>query len=368
MLLALVLLAPVLLSGCAQLEALTKTAGPGKDLAATRTETEAAAEAAADADEASGPIPEPQEAPKPGQLYEWKGDGRNITRIVIDTNLQRARFYAGNEQVGWTTVATGLPNHATPTGEFVILEKVKNKRSNLYGKIVNSKGAVIKHGADSRDRVPPGGRFVGASMPNFMRMTYDGVGMHAGPIPRPGRPASHGCIRMPKTMASAVYRHVSPGTPVTVVGTGPNYGNYAARVRQRRLEEQARRAAAEAARQGTALDALDAEIETMRQADQADETAQPGAGGTANTDAAAADTPAGAESSQPSAAEEPAPDTAPEPPPARAEGPADEGGGEPPPENGPPGDAGDEPHRYHPPAPPPEIRSAGVPASTASTG
>jgi hypothetical protein len=98
-----------------------------------------------------------------------------------------------------------------------------------------------------RDRIPPGGRFVGAKMPYFMRLTYDGVGLHAGPIPVPGSPASHGCIRMPHEVAPLLYRHVALGTPVTVTGRGPDYGNYAERQRQERAAQAAARAAAEAA-------------------------------------------------------------------------------------------------------------------------
>jgi lipoprotein-anchoring transpeptidase ErfK/SrfK len=362
----------MLLPGCAQLEALTRAGGAAADSAADATQAADVAAAAPQVDEGPGPIPEAQENPKPGQLYEWKGDGRTITRIVIDTNLQRARFYVGDEQVGWTTVATGLPSHATPSGEFVILEKVADKRSNLYGKIVNSSGAVIRSGADSRDGIPPGGRFVGASMPHFMRMTYDGIGMHAGPIPRPGRPASHGCIRMPKTMASAVYRHVSTGTPVTVVGNGPNYGNYAERVRRQRIEEEARRAAAEAARTGTSLDALDAEIETVRRAEQAEQVEQveqaaaaaaPAVGSAATRDLPPAGTPA--DSPPAPAGAEAAPETSPE---TRAEGPAPEQD-VPPAEAPPAAGPGGEPGYYRPPAPPPQIRSAQeLPASAMRAG
>jgi hypothetical protein len=258
--------ATMLLGGCAQL--------PFPGLAMDRTNAEEAQNADADTvaradsvlESIPDPIPEPQEKPKPGKLYEWSGDGRPVSRIVIDTNEQKARFYDGKEQIGWTTIASGVSKHPTPRGEFTILEKVANKRSNLYGKIVNSKGAVIKGSATGKDPVPPGGRFVGASMPNFMRMTYDGIGMHAGPIPRPGSPASHGCIRMPKTFAATVFKHVSTGTAVTVVGNGPDYGNYGERVARQQAEERARRAAAEAAAEGSALDALDAEVDVMRNA------------------------------------------------------------------------------------------------------
>lgn len=225
----------------------------------SRAETKPASEPAPEVQAAQPePIPEPQEKPKPGKLYEWDGDGRSVTRIVINTDEQKARFYSGDEQIGWTTVASGVSKYPTPVGHFEVMEKVENKRSNLYGKIYTGGGKVLRSDARSgRDAVPSGARFEGAKMPYFLRLTYDGIGLHAGPIPRPGRPASHGCIRMPSKMAPVVFKHVNVGTQVSIVGKGPSYGNYvqkqrvlaaqqAARAREQRAVE-ARRAAAAAA-------------------------------------------------------------------------------------------------------------------------
>jgi len=259
----------LLLAGCAQFSLPSLSMGQRsenqRELPAEE-QTNTTGDSVAEAEPA--PIPEPQEVAKPGKLYEWSGDGRSVSRVVINTNEQRARFYDGDEQIGWTTIASGVAKHPTPRGEFTILEKVKDKRSNLYGKIVNSKGGVINASATDKDRVPPGARFVGASMPNFMRMTYDGIGMHAGPIPRPGSPASHGCIRMPKQFAATVFNHISHGTAVTVIGNGPDYGNYGERIARQQAEERARRAAqaAAAAAEGPTLDALDAEVAVMKEA------------------------------------------------------------------------------------------------------
>lgn len=213
-----------------------------------------------------GGIPQPQEAAATGKLFEWRGEGRPLSRIVIDTDQQQARFYDGENLVGWSTVATGVSTHRTPTGEFEVLEKVANKRSNLYGRIYDSAGNLVKRNAkQGQDPIPPGGRFVGAKMPHFLRMTYDGIGIHAGPIPRPGSPASHGCIRMPASMADTLFAHVDLATQVSVVGSsGSDYGNYAERIRAREAEVRAQRAAAQARRQGAdMLAVLDAEIEAL---------------------------------------------------------------------------------------------------------
>ena len=191
------------------------------------------------------PIPKAQEKPKPGRLYEWSGDGRRVSRIVVNTDEQKARFYDGDEQIGWTTVASGIKKFPTPSGHFEVMEKVQNKRSNLYGRIYSSGGKVVRRDAKmGRDPVPAGARFEGASMPYFMRLTNDGIGLHAGPIPRPGRPASHGCIRMPKKFASVAYQHVDVGTKVSIVGSGPSYGNYVQKQRALAARERARQEAA----------------------------------------------------------------------------------------------------------------------------
>lgn len=188
----------------------------------------------------------------PGEpkLYELPDEKRAITRIVVDTEMQQARFYDGNEEIGWTTVATGVASYPTPTGEFRVIEKVENKRSNLYGKMFGKGGKLVNANARiGRDPIPDGGRFEGARMPYFLRLTNDGIGLHAGPIPRPGHPASHGCIRVPAKVASRMFEQVALGTPVSIEGVGPSYERYLAQQRataarraaeRRRQEELAR--------------------------------------------------------------------------------------------------------------------------------
>ncbi len=156
--------------------------------------------------------------PEAGYSY-WDDDpGAGRLRVTIDLSEQTAYFYRGDRKVGRSRVATGLPGHSTPRGSFTIIEKTRNKRSNLYGVIVDGDGDVVRADADSRrHQVPEGGRFEGASMPYWMRLTTGGVGMHHGPIPRPGSPASHGCIRMPQAMAEALFSAAPLGTPVKIV-------------------------------------------------------------------------------------------------------------------------------------------------------
>ncbi len=158
--------------------------------------------------------PEPQR-----RLYEWYPEGlRGETRVEIDLSRQVALVTIGGERAGWTVVTTGKEGYGTPAGNFKITEKVVDKRSNLYGWIVDSNGDVINGDADTRKhKAPPGGEFVLAPMPYWMRLTSTGIGMHAGHIPRPGEAASHGCIRLPEDFAPLLFDRVKVGTPVRIV-------------------------------------------------------------------------------------------------------------------------------------------------------
>lgn len=150
----------------------------------------------------------------------WDGVdyGGGPPSITINLTEQKAYFYQGSKLAGVALVATGKEGYGTPAGTFRIMEKIRDKRSNLYGYIYDAAGNVVNYDADIRkDRPPPGGRFEGAPMPYWMRLTAGGVGMHQGPIPVPGSPASHGCIRISKQVAREFFEHVNVGTPVRIV-------------------------------------------------------------------------------------------------------------------------------------------------------
>lgn len=213
------------------------------------------------------PPPPPAEPVKEQWKYpgEWTGGDLPITRIVVNVDTQRAMLYNGEREVGWTYVASGITSFPTPTGDFKVLEKVKDKVSNLYGKGYDAAGKLVNSDfKQGRDVLPEGGRFEAAKMTYFMRLTGDGVGMHIGPIPKPGRRASHGCIRLPSKMAPILFNHTAVGTPVTITGKGPDYQSYlkdsnakakanAAKyaAAKKKLDEAAAKKAAEGAANGT---------------------------------------------------------------------------------------------------------------------
>jgi hypothetical protein len=195
------------------------------------------------------PPPEPEPAPsapqKPTGLFGWHGEERRITSIKINVDHQKAYLYQGDKEIGWTYVASGIHSYPTPTGEFKILEKTADKVSNLYGKGYDATGKLINSDfKQGRDLLPAGGKFVPAKMTYWMRLTGDGVGMHIGPIPRPGRRASHGCIRLPAKVAGTIFTNVSIGTPVTIVGNGPSYQTYLKQAAEKSQANAAKLAAA----------------------------------------------------------------------------------------------------------------------------
>jgi hypothetical protein len=130
---------------------------------------------------------------RPGQ-FRWApyADDPLPVRVVVDLTNQRAFVFQGHALVGITAVSTGRSGHGTPTGVFPILEKARFHRSNIYSN---------------------------APMPFMQRLTWGGVALHAGY--NPGRPASHGCIRLPYGFAQILFRATEVGGTVVVTRGAP---------------------------------------------------------------------------------------------------------------------------------------------------
>lgn len=147
----------------------------------------------------------------------WDGDGVDgAPSIVINLSKQTASFYKGGKLVGVSAISSGREGFDTPAGNYKIIQKNIDHKSNLYGDYVDASGTVVVKNVDAKkDPCPPGAKFAGAPMPYFMRLTNTGVGMHQGFLP--GVPDSHGCIRMPEKMVKIYWDNAPLGTPVTVV-------------------------------------------------------------------------------------------------------------------------------------------------------
>jgi lipoprotein-anchoring transpeptidase ErfK/SrfK len=84
-------------------------------------------------------------------------------------------------------VSTGAEETPTPTGIFAVLNKKTMHRSRKY------------------DNAP---------MPYAQFIDQYGVALHAGH--NPGRPASHGCVRLPAAFAKKLFTTTQVGTPVYI--------------------------------------------------------------------------------------------------------------------------------------------------------
>lgn len=154
--------------------------------------------------------------------------------IEIDLQEQRAYLLRNRRVVLDSPISSGKAGYRTPTGRFKVIEKDRDHRSSIYGKIVDSRGRTLVADAHVKMRLPRGGRFVSAPMLYFIRFT-GATGMHAGYLP--GFPASHGCVRLPERDAMAFYRAVELGTPVNVFGkTGSGHRREAPRDNREYME------------------------------------------------------------------------------------------------------------------------------------
>ncbi|MEJ2124806.1 MAG: L,D-transpeptidase family protein, partial [Alphaproteobacteria bacterium] len=106
---------------------------------------------------------------------------------IVSIRDQHVSFYGAKGLYAQGRVSTGRSGHRTPTGVFSILQKQRYHESNLY----NS-----------------------APMPFMQRITWSGVAMHQGVVPR--YPASHGCIRMRRSFAKRMYGVTKVGQRVIV--------------------------------------------------------------------------------------------------------------------------------------------------------
>jgi hypothetical protein len=158
-------------------------------------------------------------------MHEWyDGGGPGRVSIRISLRDQIAEFKRGDREIGWCYVATGKEGHGTKDGTYKITEKIVDKYSNRYGWIEDEFGNVVDGDAKYNDKVPEGMAYVPAPMPYWMRLTSYGIGMHGGLIPEPGKPASHGCIRLPKEFVPTLFEAVQVGTPVTITHTPSSQG------------------------------------------------------------------------------------------------------------------------------------------------
>ena len=107
--------------------------------------------------------------------------------VVISIGDQHINVYDATGRIARSPVSTGVRGRDTPQGVFSVIGKERHHYSNLYGS---------------------------APMPWMQRITWSGVAMHAGYVT--GRPASHGCIRLPYSFAPRLWKMTKMGARVVV--------------------------------------------------------------------------------------------------------------------------------------------------------
>ncbi len=107
--------------------------------------------------------------------------------FLVSIDEQRIDVYRGADLIESSPISSGKRGNSTPTGVFSILEKRRRHFSNLY------------------DNAP---------MPFMQRLTWSGIALHQGKLP--GYPASHGCIRLPRSFAKSIFGMTDRGNHVVV--------------------------------------------------------------------------------------------------------------------------------------------------------
>ena len=127
---------------------------------------------------------------KPANAPQRQPDGP--LQIIISIGSQRLWVYDNKGLLESSTISTGVGGYPTPMGIFAVIDKEQTHYSNIYG---------------------------GASMPFMQRLTMSGVALHSGMVT--GRPASHGCVRLPHAFAIKLYRLTRLGVRVIIAPDEP---------------------------------------------------------------------------------------------------------------------------------------------------
>jgi lipoprotein-anchoring transpeptidase ErfK/SrfK len=121
-------------------------------------------------------------------------------RIVVSIPDRKLALIEDGRVVKVYPVAVGKKVSASPTGDFKIINRVKNPT--YY-----HSGTIIPPGKDN----PVGTRWIGLSL--------KGYGIHGTNEPRSiGKAASHGCIRMAKADLEQLFNLVGVGDAVEIAG------------------------------------------------------------------------------------------------------------------------------------------------------
>lgn len=128
---------------------------------------------------------------KPMRYGEFVWDEEDVPPgkvwVRVDLAGQTISVFKGGHEVGTAVILYGADAKPTPPGLYPVIEKREQHRSNLYD----------------------------AEMPYMIRLTNDGIAIHASDV-RAGA-ATNGCIGVPMEFAKRLFAAIHPGNPVLVV-------------------------------------------------------------------------------------------------------------------------------------------------------
>ena len=121
--------------------------------------------------------------------YYWDAEGiptDGPLTITIDLEAETMSVFRDGYEIGATAILYGADEKPTPLGVHKITQKKVHHISNLYG----------------------------APMPYMMRLTNDGVAIHASEVEMGA--ATHGCIGVPKPFAKLLFAQAKLGDRVII--------------------------------------------------------------------------------------------------------------------------------------------------------
>jgi hypothetical protein len=123
-----------------------------------------------------------------GEMVPFRRGGGPLLAVVA-LDAQRITIYDHTgRMLQQAPVSTGTTGYETPAGIFSVVQKKADHNSNLYED---------------------------GNMPFMQRITWTGIALHAGVLP--GRPASHGCVRLPMDFAQRLFDLTDVGMRVIIV-------------------------------------------------------------------------------------------------------------------------------------------------------
>src|SRR6185436_12868877 len=125
-------------------------------------------------------------AERPTEAIQSRSAGEPVMAIV-SLRSQRITVYDAKGWILRAPVSSGSKGRETPAGIFSVIQKVEEHYSNLYD------DAFMQH------------------------ITWSGIALHGGVLP--GRPASHGCVRLPFDFAERLFDVTAMGMRVIVAPT-----------------------------------------------------------------------------------------------------------------------------------------------------